>query len=52
MKTKKVYIKPEVEEIELAIENSIMVGSGDSVGFGDGEHEGGAASSKKRDFWD
>lgn len=47
------YIKPEVEIINISVEEAIMVTSPNSVEISDEEHDGGPAGAKKRNsFWD
>lgn len=50
METRMIYIKPEVEIVEIIIEG-VIAGSpgGDTSGFDDNTGE---AYSKKRDFWE
>lgn len=49
MKTKEKYKKPEIDIIEVILEG-VIAGSEDELNI-DGDHDGGPAGSKKRDFW-
>ncbi|WP_158563643.1 MULTISPECIES: hypothetical protein [unclassified Bacteroides] len=48
------YMKPEIEIINISVENSIMASSPNSIDINDGKHSGGPANSKGRKdtFWD
>lgn len=51
MENKEVYIKPQIEVIELMLENIIAGSDTDRLNLTDDPHEGGVARSKRK-FWD
>ena len=51
MENKEVYIRPQIEVIELMLENVIAGSDTDRLNLTDDPHEGGGARSKRK-FWD
>ena len=51
MENKEVYIRPQIEVIELMLENVIAGCDTDRLNLTDDPHEGGGARSKRK-FWD
>lgn len=47
---KTVYIKPEMEVIEMELANNIMEGSQKDYDLGDGNYSG-PAGAKRKSFW-